>query len=277
MDVLEIDAASNRGIDDIRDLREKVRLAPARANCKVYIIDEVHMLTTEAFNALLKTLEEPPPHTLFILCTTEPGKLPETVISRCIRFDFKKATESEIIASLKRVAKGEKLEIEEGALSILARLGDGSFRDAHKAIEQLALTAKKITRELVEEVFSLKESFRNKDFLTHLARKDGQNTILWFNDAVGKGMDIRMFQERLLSTLREYLIKKASDVGPSFVGEEAYDLFLIEDLKKLIELISKATLELRTAAIPQLPLELVILEWCGDEEKSKIQIGRAHV
>lgn len=264
VDVLEIDAASNRGIDDIRDLREKVKLLPTRALYKVYIIDEVHMLTAEAFNALLKTLEEPPEHTLFILCTTEPDKLPETIISRCIRFDFKKADEEEIVNSLKRVAKGEKMEIEGDALRILARVSDGSFRDAHKAIEQLAMQAKKITKDLVEEVFGLKEAFRNKDFLLHLANKDSRSAILWFDDALEKGMDIRMFHETLLFVFRQFLLKKASNIGPSFEDEETYKLFSIEDLKKLIDMVSKATLELKTASIPQLPLELVILEWCEE-------------
>lgn len=268
VDVLEIDAASNRGIDDIRDLREKVRLLPTRARYKVYIIDEVHMLTTEAFNALLKTLEEPPAHALFILCTTEPGKLPETIVSRCIRFDFKKATEKEIVSSLKRVVKGEKLDVEEDALPLLIRLSDGSFRDAHKAIEQLAMSAKKITKELVEEVFNLSEAYRNKDFLVHLAKRDSRSAILWFDDAVEKGMDIRMFHESLLSTFRKYLLKKVSDIGPS-VNEDAYDLFSIDDLKKLIDMTSRATLDLRVAIIPQLPLELVILEWCGNEGESQ--------
>ena len=264
VDVLEVDAASNRGIDDIRDLREKVRLLPTISLYKVYIIDEVHMLTTEAFNALLKTLEEPPEHTLFILCTTEPDKLPETIISRCIRFDFKKAAEEEIINSLKRVVKGEKLEIGEDVLGILARVSDGSFRDAHKAIEQLAMQATKITKDLVEEVFNLKDAFRNKDFLLHLAGKDGRSAILWFDDAVEKGMDIKMFHETLLSVFRQYLLKKAGNIGPSFEDEETYKLFSIEDLKKLIDMVSKATLELRAASIPQLPLELVILEWCKE-------------
>ena len=132
LDVLEIDAASNRGIDDIRDLKEKVNLAPSRGKYKVYIIDEVHMLTPEAFNALLKTLEEPPEKVVFILCTTNPEKLPETILSRCVRINFNKATDEEIMSALKKAAEGEKLAVEEGVLEEIVRLADGSFATRKK-------------------------------------------------------------------------------------------------------------------------------------------------
>ena len=148
IDVLEIDGASNRGIDEIRDLREKVRLSAARAAKKVYIIDEVHMLTTEAFNALLKTLEEPPPHVIFILCTTEPHKIPQTIVSRCMHVSFKKAGVEELVRSFKRIAKKEKLDIDDEALSLVSTLSDGSFRDGAKILEEMALISegKKLQR-----------------------------------------------------------------------------------------------------------------------------------
>src|SRR3989338_9371100 len=132
LDVLEIDGASNRGIDEIRDLREKVKLSPASAQKKVYIIDEVHMLTTEAFNALLKTLEEPPDHAIFMLCTTEPQKVPSTIISRCFHIAFHPATESELIRSFGRIVKGEKIDIDKEALKVIAKLSEGGFRDGTK-------------------------------------------------------------------------------------------------------------------------------------------------
>ena len=138
VDVMEIDAASHRGIDDIRDLRERVNLTPAALPKKVYIIDEVHMLTTEAFNALLKTLEEPPAHVMFILATTEAHKVPETIVSRCVRINFTKATAAELMTSLARAAKGEGLKVDEEALVALAEGLDGSFREGHKLLEQLA-------------------------------------------------------------------------------------------------------------------------------------------
>ena len=136
LDCIEIDAASHRGIDDIRILRDGVKLVPAKAKIKIYIIDEAHMLTTEASNALLKTLEEPPKHVMFILATTNPEKLIDTIRSRCTQINFRKATSSEIIRSLKRVIKGEKLKTDENSLSIIASVSDGSFRDAIKILEQ---------------------------------------------------------------------------------------------------------------------------------------------
>ena len=132
IDILEIDGASNRGIDEIRDLREKIKLSPAYANKKVYIIDEVHMLTTEAFNALLKTLEEPPAHAMFILCTTEPHKIPATISSRCFHISFKMATNEELARSFARIAKKERLTFDKDALDLIANISDGSFRDGVK-------------------------------------------------------------------------------------------------------------------------------------------------
>ena len=138
LDLIEIDAASNRGIDDIRELREKIKLAPTSSKKKVYIIDEVHMLTTEAFNALLKTLEEPPSHVLFILATTDPHKIPQTILSRVQRFDFQAAKEEEIIEYLKNVIKIEKLKISDEALNLIAKKSEGSFRDGLKILDQLS-------------------------------------------------------------------------------------------------------------------------------------------
>ena len=152
LDVLEIDGASNRGIDDIRELRERVRLAPSSAKNRIYIIDEVHMLTTEAFNALLKTLEEPPAHAYFILCTTDPQKVPETIISRCTRIVFKQATSQETLDKLQRIVKEENLTVEDGALSLLAKEARGSFRDAVKLLEQAASKEKKISLGDVKEM-----------------------------------------------------------------------------------------------------------------------------
>ncbi|GAH56868.1 unnamed protein product, partial [marine sediment metagenome] len=137
MDVIEIDGASNRGIDDIRDLRNKVKFAPAEGKYKVYIIDEVHMLTTEAFNALLKTLEEPPSHVIFIFATTNPHKIPSTILSRCQWFNFRRISLEDIVAKLKMIVKDEKLKIEDDTLNIIARSSTGSMRDAESALDQI--------------------------------------------------------------------------------------------------------------------------------------------
>jgi len=151
-DIIEIDAASNRGIEEIRELRDKVRLAPMRAKYKVYIIDEVHMLTTEAANALLKTLEEPPEHTLFALCTTEPEKLLDTVKSRCVWVKFKKPSIAEMVSSLEHVLKGEKIKSDTTALQLVAQAAKGSFRDGTKILEQIIMTKDAVTEEGVREV-----------------------------------------------------------------------------------------------------------------------------
>jgi len=156
LDIFEIDGASNRGIDEIRDLKEKIKLAPFKASRKIYIIDEVHMLTTEAFNALLKTLEEPPAHAVFILCTTEPHKVPATIASRCLRINFTRATDEELVRSMERIVKAEDIKIEKQALLEITKLSDGSFRDAVKILEEIAAFAgnKTVTADLVNEKFN---------------------------------------------------------------------------------------------------------------------------
>lgn len=155
LDIIEIDAASNRRIDDVRDLREKVHIAPVGAKYKVYIIDEVHMLTSESFNALLKTLEEPPEHVIFILATTELHKVPATIVSRMQRFHFRPATISDTVAHLKNVAAMEKITIDDDALELIARHASGSFRDSMSLLDQLSSLADKVTAELVETVLGM--------------------------------------------------------------------------------------------------------------------------
>lgn len=155
LDIIEIDAASNRRIDEIRDLREKVSIAPTGGKYKVYIIDEVHMLTREAFNALLKTLEEPPAHTIFILATTEAHKLPETIISRTQRFEFKPLPKAEMAKHLRQIAKNEKIDISQEALELLAEFGTGSFRDSISYLDQLSAGSDKISEEDVRRILGL--------------------------------------------------------------------------------------------------------------------------
>ncbi|MER3461291.1 MAG: DNA polymerase III subunit gamma/tau, partial [candidate division GAL15 bacterium] len=141
LDVVELDAASNRGIDEIREIRERVRLAPAASRYKVYILDEAHMLTTEAENALLKTLEEPPPHVVFVLVTTEPHRLPTTILSRCQRFEFRRIPTALVVERLSRIAREEGLQATPGALQLIARAADGALRDAESILDQLASSA----------------------------------------------------------------------------------------------------------------------------------------
>lgn len=270
MDILEIDGASNRGIDEIRDLREKVRLSPLSAKKKVYIIDEVHMLTNEAFNALLKTIEEPPDHAIFMFCTTEPQKVPATILSRCFHISFKTATPQELVSSFERIVKGEKLEAEKDVLLEIAKLSDGGFRDGAKLMEELALNSKngKITKELLEKTHhtvSLEQDVAS--LLSYLAKKDTKQAIERVTKVANSGMDIKFFIQQLLLSLHEQLLSK---IGISKNKSQTLE-FGIEEIKTLVELLSKAYGEVKYAVLPQLPLEIAIVEW-GENKKEKEQV-----
>lgn len=177
MDVIELDAASNRGIDDVRTLKDNVILAPVGGKKKIYIIDEAHMLTSEASNAFLKTLEEPPDHVVFILATTNPEKLPETVRSRLTTIVFEKAKVEEIINKLLKVTKAEKIKTEKGALELIAKGADGSFRDAIKLLEQLASYSDVIGEKLVKEFISRNSVVTPEEFLKMLLQKIQQTVF----------------------------------------------------------------------------------------------------
>ncbi len=271
MDVLEIDGASNRGIDEIRDLREKVRLSPVGAYKKVYIIDEVHMLTTEAFNALLKTLEEPPSHVVFILCTTEPHKVPDTIVSRCFNLTFKKASNEELVRSLQRIAKKEKLSIDKDALHLIATLSDGSFRDGVKILEEIVFMAggKKITKELVEEEYKISNiKYQLSEMLELLSSKNTKDSLKLVGELVDQGIDMKFFLEELISNLHLLLLSKAG-VGQEGLKDSRLN---IQEIKELVEMLSKAYGDLKYAVLPQLPLELVIVEWGEQSEDSPVSL-----
>jgi DNA polymerase-3 subunit gamma/tau len=272
MDLIEIDAASNRGIDDIRALRETIKLSPVKLKYKVYIIDEVHMLTLEAFNALLKTLEEPPPHAIFILCTTEPDKLPETIISRCLRFNFRKAKIEEIIQGpLRRSVESEGLEVEKGVLEEIAKAAGGSFRDAHKILEELAAGGKKITLKQTRQLLGQIEELSAEKLLPFLEKKDAKGGLREIARVVEGGVDLENYLLKLLELLRKGLLEKMG------VGEEPVEVlknFDVSQIKSLISLFSRAAGELRFSPIPQLPLELAVVEWCGDK-MSNLPAGQA--
>lgn len=263
LDVLELDAASNRGIDEIRDLREKIKLSPTSARLKVYIIDEVHMLTQEAFNALLKTLEEPPPHAVFVLCTTEVHKLPETIISRCLRLDFKKGSGEEVLRSLERVVKEEKLGFEPEALKEITRRADGSFRDGQKILQQASAGTKEITLARVQEIFGQSASVSPKQILTALSEKDAHLAIKVIAEVVSSGGNLAVYTENILESLREMLLRK---IGVEDEVSNGLPQFEIPELKRLIEIFTRSWVELKTAVIPQLPLEMVVVEWCEVKE-----------
>jgi DNA polymerase-3 subunit gamma/tau len=260
LDLIEIDGASNRGIDDVRDLREKVKLAPTQLKTKVYIIDEVHMLTTEAFNALLKTLEEPPAHTVFILCTTNSEKLPKTIISRCTRFNFRKARAEEVVGSLKRVVKGERMKLEKGVLEAIAQSVDGSFRDAHKILDQLSAGRRKISLKEAKKLLGQIEALSPKKLLTLLAGRELKNSLVEIERVVQAGGDLLKYTQAILERLRLGLLAKS---GLAAVSEpdEVKNLEILE-IRFLLNLFFRAANQIKTNPIPQLPLELVVVEYC---------------
>ena len=263
LDVIEIDAASNRGIDEIRDLRDKIRLAPAGGRNKIYIIDEVHMLTNDAFNALLKTLEEPPEHTVFILATTEPEKLPETILSRSSKFVFNKANRDEILHALKRVVKGEKIKIDDSSLSLIAEHADGSFRDATKFLEQ-AVNKKLSSLADVSGMLGWDSIFPEK-FLVDL-KKNRVNKLLQTIVAMGqRGTDFRFFTAEILNLLHKLLLC-VNGIEQTDLSPDLQDMFANQEINQLIKLFSQVYADLKYASRPELPLETAVVEWCQGKE-----------
>lgn len=258
LDVVEMDAASHRGIDDVRILRDAVKLAPVSAKKKIYIIDEVHMLTTEASNALLKTLEEPPEHVVFVLATTNPEKLIETIRSRTTLISFKKATGDEIIRSLRRVVEGEKIKIDDEALKLIAEAADGAFRDAIKILEQLTAEEAELTKDLVGEFLFRNKTFDLNKFVDLLVQKDVKALVTEVENVSTKGVTAEVFLESLIKKLRGALLAK---VG---VGENDIKELSKKELVDLIVLLDKAFNEIGGSPIEQLPIELAIIKWCGE-------------
>ena len=228
LDVIELDGASNRGIDEIRDLREKIRLSPLSSHKKVYIIDEVHMLTTEAFNALLKTLEEPPVHAVFILCTTEPQKVPATIASRCFRVLFERATDEDLVHSFARIAKGEGIKADGDALLEIAKLSDGSFRDGAKILEDLSGTSH-LTASLVEKKYKTQTLNKSLESLINsFAKRDAKTGIAIINSLSQEGVDFKLLTESLINYLHKSLISQVD--GGSFPLNLAETKNLLEKL-----------------------------------------------
>ncbi|OGM29935.1 DNA polymerase III, subunit gamma and tau [Candidatus Woesebacteria bacterium RIFCSPHIGHO2_01_FULL_44_10] len=263
LDVIELDAASNRGIDDIRSLREKVMLAPSSAAKKVYIIDEAHMLTTEASNAFLKTLEEPPDHVLFILATTNPEKLPETVRSRLTNVVFRKANSDEIARQLTRVMKGEKIKAADSAIEEIAKASDGSFRDAVKIVEQLSLSTKYIKKSAVEEYLDQNKAQTPDLLIEHLGKGDVKAALTEVENLVAGGLVVKSFIDKLLERLKEALLVRAGLEG------QALPAFAKDELIFLIELLMIARNEVSNSPLPQLPLEIAVVKFCDQKPKEE--------
>ncbi|BAT71188.1 DNA polymerase III subunit gamma/tau [Thermosulfidibacter takaii ABI70S6] len=211
VDVVEMDAASNRGIDEIRELRERVRYASVKGRYKVFIIDEVHMLTDQAFNALLKTLEEPPPGVVFVFATTEPRRIPQTILSRCVRFDFKPLTQQEAVEILARICEKENVKFEQDALEVIAKAAGGSLRDAEMLLEQAILfTDGNVMREKVYDILGLVDILAVESFVKALLDRDTEAALKVFRrEVLGKGYDLGGFLFSLLDYLRDRLAQEA--------------------------------------------------------------------
>ncbi|MBN2565955.1 MAG: DNA polymerase III subunit gamma/tau [Candidatus Eisenbacteria bacterium] len=268
LDVIEIDGASNRKIEDARGIRETVQYAPLSGRMKVYIIDEAHMLTREAFNALLKTLEEPPPHVVFVLATTEPGKIPDTITSRCQGFDFHRISSAEIEARLREIADAERFEVEEGALAVVSERADGSMRDAVSLLDQLAsvgdgnVTAEDVARVLgipdVDVFFALTDA---------VAGGDTAATLVALRAALDSGFDARDLLDGLVEHLRNLLLVRATSNTESLVGRasaycdrEGASFSLAEDdLVRLSRIGIEAQAAVKWSTQPGLIVELVLV------------------
>jgi DNA polymerase-3 subunit gamma/tau len=277
LDLIEIDAASNRGIDEIRNLKDSAMVAAPGAGYKIFIIDEVHMLTPPAFNALLKILEEPPAHVVFVLATTEPHKVIDTILSRVQRFDFKKIGIDGIIGRLKSIARAEKVNIEEPALATLASAASGSLRDAISSLSKLiAYTglpvqegSAKITAEDAAEILGVVPLQVHENLIDLIAQKKPQEAIVQISTLFESGVELEHFNKQFVRHLRALLIARIGyvSVAPAVQamvidqrGPGGNAALTPEFLIKAINLFVKAGAELKFSPIPQLPLELAILE-----------------
>ncbi|MCR4406081.1 MAG: DNA polymerase III subunit gamma/tau [Anaerolineae bacterium] len=269
LDLIEIDAASNRGIDEIRDLREKVAFRPTEARYKVYVVDEVHMLTNEAFNALLKTLEEPPPHVIFVLATTEPHKIPATVLSRCQRFDFHRIPLSGILERLEHIAAAEGLTVEREALELIARSATGSLRDAESLLDQLGSSGDdKIEVDQVRAMLGVVPAQVVSRLVEHLISGEVAAGLEVINRSIDEGIDPRQLARQITEHLRALLVLRVGD------GVELLDVpddsleemrqqasrLSLKQMVRAIKLFNQASLDLRGSLQPQLTLELALVE-----------------
>jgi len=279
LDVIEIDGASNRGVDEIRNLRESVRYVPTRGKKKVYIIDEVHMLTKEAFNALLKTLEEPPSHVLFIFATTELHKVPATILSRCQRYDFRRIGLEEIVGRLKFIAEQEKVSIDADSLLIIAKKGDGSMRDAQSIFDQvISFCGMTIVAKQVGDALNIVDQelfFRVSDILRN---KDTKAALDLVQEVVKSGYDVKEFVSGLTEHFRNMLIVKTTKsthlIEESEVHRKRYGAdstaFVLNDLLRFIKVATDTENSFRFTSQPRFKLEMMMVQLTKMEQSIKI-------
>ncbi|MDK2823013.1 MAG: polymerase subunit gamma/tau [Clostridia bacterium] len=279
LDVFEIDAASNRGIDEIRDLRDKVKFAPSQGKTKVYIIDEVHMLTSEAFNALLKTLEEPPAHVLFVLATTEPQKIPLTILSRCQRFDFRKISTKEIREHLMEIVRKEGITVSDNALNVIARKAAGGMRDAISILDQcIAFAGNSIDCEHVEKVLGTLGEEQILEMSQAIVEGDIGSVISKINESLQAGKDVKQIVRDLIEYFRQVMLLKLSQseelitISPEMLSKAKEQVHKLSTsfLGHVILKLTEVERELRWSSQPQILLEAglveVILKINSDQE-----------
>ncbi|MBU1119796.1 DNA polymerase III subunit gamma/tau [Patescibacteria group bacterium] len=267
MDLIEIDAASNRGIDQIRELKEKIEFSPSEGKYKVYIIDEVHMLTTEAFNALLKTLEEPPAHVIFMLATTDVHKLPPTILSRCQRYDFRLGTDTEIAEVISSVSKEEGIGVDEKALDLLVQNAKGSYRDALSLLDVVysgqEKGKKQITEEEVRNILGLPDFDKVTTLLSSLEEGNGKKALEIVEGLEEKGVNLQQFTSYTLSILREILVGKIKGkLGKDYEMFSNWDIRMIH---RVINLFLEAENRIKYTSNQALVLEMIIPEMMKDE------------
>ena len=281
LDVIEIDAASNRGIDEIRELRERVGLAPAGGRMKVYIIDEVHMLTGEAFNAFLKTLEEPPPHVVFVLATTEPHRVLPTILSRCQRFDFHRLGLSDLEGVIRDIAAKEKLKVDGKAVTMLAHAGDGSMRDALTLLDQaIAYAEGEVTPEVVTEILGGIDFDLLADLADILIRGSMTDAFSFVERVVSEGKDLRQMVGGLIGHYRDLLLLSVDRRGREAITlpegsaqravEQAKSLTTAQILR-ILDVLAETDRELRFTSQPRLLLELAMARICGGAETAAVE------
>jgi DNA polymerase III subunit gamma/tau len=272
LDLIEIDAASNRGIDDIRELREGIKFAPMNGGFKVYLIDEFHMLTKEAFNALLKTLEEPPAHAIFILASTEVSKVPDTILSRALRFDFRLLTQEEVTMELERILKKEGLTVQREAIAAIAKSSGGSMRDAETLLEQLFLLGKKnISYEDAKDILGFADFHAVLELSELMLGGKIADAIEYFNAQYEKGEDIEMMLSLLCEWVRKLMLVRldpkleqlvAGDLSPDHLEilRRHSALQTVQTFAKIQQLLMEKEMELKRTSFPQLLVELAIIE-----------------
>ncbi len=267
LDLIEIDAASNTSVEDVRDLRDKINFSPNLGRYKVYIIDEVHMLSTAAFNALLKTLEEPPPHAIFILATTEVHKIPATVLSRCQRHEFRRIPVADIVAHLSQMAADEGIQADAEALTLIARQSTGAMRDAISLLDQLASTGQRITLEMAQDVLGTAANQAVLAVVEALVAGQADAGLDQIHAALDAGSDARQFARQLVDYLRDLLLVRMGNAAQIDATHEMRaqmarhaQAFSTPELLRVIRVFNTAATEGRSAWQPALPLEMAFID-----------------